>query len=206
MEQLLKFFLELHTYIYRLINKLAVFCNNGIHPKHRIINYHKFFLDNICEGDIVLDIGCGNGALTYELAKKAKNVLAIDKDYKNIKKAKAKYNAENIEYIAADVTKYEFKQKFDAVILSNVLEHIKERRIFLLKIKKLSSKFLIRVPLLERDWLTLYKKEKGVDYRLDKTHYIEYTLEEFQDEISHCGLSIDSFYIKFGELYCIVKN
>jgi len=36
------------------------------------MNYHKFFLDNINQGDVVLDIGCGNGALSFDIAKRAK--------------------------------------------------------------------------------------------------------------------------------------
>ncbi|MCD6317896.1 methyltransferase [Candidatus Aerophobetes bacterium] len=43
-----------------------------MHPKHRLMNYHKFFIDNINEKDKILDVGCGNGFLTYELAAKAK--------------------------------------------------------------------------------------------------------------------------------------
>jgi len=37
--------------------------------------------------------------------------------------------------------------------------------------------------MINRDWITLYKKELGVEWRLDKTHYIEYTLESFEKEL-----------------------
>ncbi len=52
--------------------------NNGIHPKHKLIKYHQFFLENINAESLILDIGCGPGVLAYELAKKAKPVVAID--------------------------------------------------------------------------------------------------------------------------------
>jgi hypothetical protein len=32
------------------------------------------------------------------------------------------------------------------------------------------------------------KKEIGADYRLDQTHYIEYTLEELRQEMDEAGL------------------
>jgi len=67
--------------------------------------------------------------------------------------------------------------------LSNILEHIENRVKFLNKIKNLAPKILIRVPMINRDWITLYKKELGVEWRLDKTHYIEYTLESFEKEL-----------------------
>ena len=37
--------------------------------------------------------------------------------------------------------------------------------------------------MINRDWITLYKKELGIEWRLDKTHYIEYTLESFKEEL-----------------------
>ena len=42
--------------------------------------------------------------------------------------------------------------------------------------------------IVDRDWIALYKKEIGVEYRLDKTHYIEYTLDTFQAELKKAGL------------------
>ncbi|HDP70262.1 MAG TPA: class I SAM-dependent methyltransferase, partial [Actinobacteria bacterium] len=99
------------------------------------MNYHKFFVNNIEEGDTVLDIGCGNGALTFDLAKKAKKVVGIDINEKNIEVAKSKYNSANIEYKVGDATKDLDNKKFDAVVLSNILEHIEDREDFLNKIK-----------------------------------------------------------------------
>ena len=49
-----------------------------LHPKHRLMNYHQFFLDHIRPTDRVLDIGCGNGALAYDLAGKTAHVTGID--------------------------------------------------------------------------------------------------------------------------------
>jgi len=91
-------------------------------------------------------------------------------------------------------------------MLSNVLEHIENRIEFLEKINKLAPKILIRVPLLTRDWLAVYKKEKGWEYKLDKTHFIEYSEESFKDELNKTGLKIENIRIQFGELYAICKN
>ena len=201
----IKFFCWLHNFSYKIISVLVVRENSGIHPKHRILNYHKFFQDNISTNDFVLDIGCGNGAVAYDLAQKAKKITAIDISEKNILIAKQKFNRENLEYIIGDATTFDFKNKFDIIVLSNVLEHIENRIEFLKKIKTLSPKILIRVPLLTRDWLSVYKKENGLEYRLDSTHFIEYTEENFQEEIQKAGLNIESFYVKFGELYAIIK-
>ncbi|MDD3607710.1 MAG: class I SAM-dependent methyltransferase [Candidatus Moranbacteria bacterium] len=201
----IKIFVFLHNFSYKAISMLVVKKNGGLHPKHRILNYHDFFLTNIQLDDSVLDIGCGNGAVAYDLAKKSRKITAIDISKENIEIARKKFSQKNLEYIIGDATNYDFKSAFDVIILSNVLEHIKNRVDFLSKIKKLAPKILIRVPLLTRDWLSVYKKENGFEYRLDPTHYTEYTEEDFMEEIKRSGLSIEKYYVKFGEIYAIIR-
>jgi hypothetical protein len=67
------------------------------------------------------------------------------------------------------------------------------------------KKFLIRVPMIDRDWITVYKKDLGLDYKLDRTHFIEYTFQDFQDELLESDIEIKSYFIKFGEIYSICK-
>jgi len=203
---LVKFILRLHNFSYKLSSRFATKAEGeGLHPKHRLMKYHKFFVDNINSNDIVLDIGCGNGALTYDVGKKAKKVVGIDLNKENVKKAKEKYNALNIEYNIGDVTKILPDQRYDVIILSNVLEHIEDRIGFLHEIKKLAPKILIRVPMINRDWITLYKKELGIEWRLDLTHFTEYTLEGFQEELKETGLNLKKYKIQFGEIWAIIK-
>lgn len=198
--------LRLHNFSYKLASRLAVRAEGGVHPKHRLTNYHRFFLDNIASGDVILDAGCGGGELSFDLAQKAKRVTGIDINEKNIESAKKKYSAPNLEYIVGDITKdIPPSRNFDVVILSNVLEHIENRDEFLKRIKPLAPKILIRVPLFDRDWITPYKKEMGLEWRADKTHYIEYTLDSFNDELGENGLALQKYVINFGEIWAVVK-
>jgi 2-polyprenyl-3-methyl-5-hydroxy-6-metoxy-1,4-benzoquinol methylase len=203
---IIKILLILDNRIYRNISKYVTAAGRGIHPKHRLMNYHDFFLVNIGPHDVVLDVGCGNGLVTYDVAKKARIVVGIDIDSDKIRDAKKNFLLDNIKYICGDITSWPFKQRFDVVILSNVLEHIKNRIKFLEKIKRLGRKFLIRVPMLNRSWLVLYKKEIGIEYRLDKTHSIEYTMESFTGELEEAGLKIDKYTIQFGEIWAVVRS
>lgn len=201
----LKYLLKLHNFIYHRISGLVVQINNGIHPKHRIMDYHKFFLDNIEQDSKVLDIGCGIGALTYSVSKKAGKIVACDLNANSISTAKRKYSRENIQYIIANATEFEFKDDFDYIILSNVLEHIQDRVGFLEKLKPLAKFMLIRVPMINRSWITLYKRELRLEYRLDKTHKIEYTLNGFKDEMKRANLELIHYSIQFGEIWAKLK-
>lgn len=175
---LIKVLLRVHSFSYSAVGFLAATpAEKNLHPKHRIMNYHAFFVDT------VLDIGCGNGALTYDVAKKAGQVVGIDLNEKSISLARQRYSRGNIKYICGNVLNDLPDERFDVVILSNVLEHIDERVKFLKRLREMAPKFLIRVPMINRDWITMYKKELGLDYRLDKEHYVEYTLESFGNEL-----------------------
>lgn len=196
-----KLTLMLHNFAYRLSTRFAVKAEGGLHPKHRIMNYHKFFIENIKGGESVLDIGCGRGELAFDLARKAGKVVAIDKNKPNIRAAQKNYSARNIEYLFGDVVRYGFGKKFDVVVLSNVLEHIEDREELLKKVKDISPKILIRVPMINRDWITLYKKENRIEWRLDKTHFTEYTLDSFKSELRRANLRMEEYSIQFGEIW-----
>lgn len=207
---LTKLALRLHNFSYKLASAFAIRAEGGLHPKHRLMNYHKFFIDRVSSSDVVLDVGCGNGALAYDLAKKARRVIGIDIKEKYIAVARKKYSAANLEFVVGDITNSVPLEQvdggltnhgFDIIILSNILEHIEDRKRFLLKIRNLAPKFLIRVPMLNRDWITLYKKELGVEWRLDLTHYTEYTPEQLKDELESAGMRLQEYSVQFGELW-----
>src|SRR3989338_4067863 len=65
-----------HNTAYNLISFFA--SQTGTHPKHRLMNYHAFFVENIAATDTVLDVGCGKGEVARSVAAKAKKVVGID--------------------------------------------------------------------------------------------------------------------------------
>jgi 2-polyprenyl-3-methyl-5-hydroxy-6-metoxy-1,4-benzoquinol methylase len=197
--------LKLANWAYAGLGVYAAALEGGIHPKHRLMNYHRFFLDAVEPKDRVLDVGCGNGLVARDIAQKAKHVVGIDKNRGIINKARDRCkDSENITFICADATTYQFSESFDKMIFSNVLEHIEDRVQFLVKMKELAPVLLIRVPMINRDWVTFYKRELGLDYRLDPTYYTEYTVESFQRELSKAGLEIEHYSVQFGEIWARV--
>ena len=196
---------RVHNKCYNVLAQLAIMDNNGAHPKHRILGYHQFFVDSVAPGDRIIDVGCAHGEVAYDVAGKARAVVGIDFNEKSIAEARAKRVRPNLEYIVGDATVYPFKEKFDKIILSNVLEHIDKRIEFLQKMHTLGGTILIRVPLINRDWLPMYKKEKGLEYRLDLTHYIEYTPEVLNQELAASSWQLEKYSIQFGELWGVVQ-
>ncbi len=193
----------------RMVVKNAKILEDGVHPKHRITDYHQFFLDNVEKNDTVIDLGCFDGLVSLDLAEKVKKVVGIDNDEKKIMRAQEKLkkgDCKNVSFLVGDITNINFNKKFDKIILSNVLEHIERRDEFLKKLHELSSTILLRVPMLNRDWMTLYKKELGMEYRLDKTHHIEYTEESLKSELKAAEWNLVQHTINFGELWGIVKS
>lgn len=211
---LLKPLLRLHNLSYKLASRYSCVLNNGIHPKHKILKYEEWFLNHITQGDVVLDMGCHIGLLSFLLSDKAQYVYGIEINPDHVRMAQSIHSRSNIEYICADAVAYNYDslRPVNCVILSNVLEHIEKRVEFLRRIigqvrwaDGKNKVLLFRVPMLDRDWIVLFKKELGVEYRLDSTHCIEYTVEQFRDELRQAGIVVESIEIRFGEIYAVCK-
>lgn len=202
----LRFLLSLEAALYPMQGQLAIAYGSGIHTKHRHI-HHDFFVSRISEGEKVLDLGCSNGVLDYDIAHRAgAYITGLDLNAANIAVARERYAHSRVEYRVGDA-RYDLPQgPFDVVILSNLLEHLGDRSAFLRRVQEVvrPSRFLIRVPLFERDWRVPLKKELGVEWRLDPTHETEYTLESFDEEMTASRLRIKHREVRWGEIWAEV--
>ncbi len=205
-DEALRAALELDNRLYGHIGRLAIRYGGGVHPKHRHTRYHEFFTDRVSEGERVLDVGCGIGAVAYELAEKSgASVTGIDVNPDAIDLARERFPHRNVRYVLCDVTKELPDGHFDVIVMSNVLEHLDDRIGILhhLAVSATPSRFLIRVPLYERDWRVPLKDELGVDYRLDPTHKVEYTIDGFEREMAEAGLETIERIVKWGEIWAV---
>lgn len=205
----LKLLFEIDALTYELEGIKAREYGNGTHTKHKHINYHKFFTDNIKKGNNVLDIGSSYGELVLDIASKASpgKVVGVEIEEDKVKIANSKKLPANLSIVLGDATENLPEEHFDVVTLSNVLEHI-EDRVELLKeiVKKYSpKKVIIRVPAFDRDWRVPLKKELGIDYRLDDTHYVEYTQEGFEEEMKKAGLVLKNKTVNWGEIWAVLE-
>lgn len=205
------FFLKMHNLLTRIIVKFAIIDNGGLHPKHYILKYKEWFCSFFNKNSVVLDIGSNTGEFARAASECAKEVFAIEINEDNYRQA-IKKPKPNVKYFLDDATKFDFKQlpPIDFVVLSNVLEHIEHRVDFLKALRRIKEtspqlKYLIRVPCRDRDWITMYKIEKNVYWKLDATHFTEYTQNEFENEMKQSGYKIQSLNIRFGEIYAVCE-
>ena len=188
----------------RCINRLALLYDDGVHVKHRLMRYHDFFVDRIRPGERVLDIGCGYGAVAYSVASKTGAVITgIDLNARNIAKAKRRFRHPNLTFVEGDALKDLPEGTFDVVLLSNILEHLDRRVEFLVTVQQRLSptRWLIRVPMINRDWRVPLRQELGLFHLSDRTHFTEYTQESFEKELLAAGLSLTYAQYNWGEIW-----
>ena len=75
-------------------------------------------------GEQILDLGCGTGVLTAEIAGRGAKVVGIDRSPEMVAQAKSKFPALKFEVV--DATKMKFDGEFDAVFSNAVLHWIPE--------------------------------------------------------------------------------
>lgn len=98
-------------------------------------------LDNAKNGERLLDAGCGVGFDSYLYAQKGYKVTATDVDPKKIKEARIVLGHKrgiNIKFMIDDMERSKLiGKKFDKVILSQVLEHVRNPKEVLKNIESL---------------------------------------------------------------------
>jgi SAM-dependent methyltransferase len=186
------------------VDQLAIRRDGGVHPKHRLTRYHDFFVERVERGERVLDVGCGKGELAHDLAERGgASVVGIDVLSEKIAFARERFAHPQVEYAEADVYGFESGEPFDAVVLSNVLEHLAEREALLRRIVAVArpTRLLIRVPAFDRHWHVPLRRELGIAYFSDPTHETEYVAETLGAELEGAGLELASLETRWGELW-----
>jgi SAM-dependent methyltransferase len=207
-DEALRFLFRLDAEQYKLHGKHAIRYGDGLHTKHRHMNYHQFFTKRIGPKDRVLDIGCGVGALAYSIAKECGAcVVGVDYSSSSIEQAKESFSHERIIYVQEDIVSFMPEGEFTVVVLSNVLEHLHNRSMLLQRIARRTGaeKFLIRVPRFDRHWSVPLKKELQLDWRLDADHKTEYTPETFEREMRAASLITHHIEYRWDEIWAELR-
>jgi SAM-dependent methyltransferase len=99
----------------------------------------KYFTDRFIDVAIkpeskkILEIGCGNGLLTFFLLKKEKNITAIDISKEAIKNIQEQFSKEigerKLRLVCGDIISFldNCEEKFDVIIGSGIIHHIEKK-------------------------------------------------------------------------------
>jgi ubiquinone/menaquinone biosynthesis C-methylase UbiE len=201
--------LQIETDLHGIIDEAALAYGGGVHVKHRLMRYHDFFVDRIRAGERVLDVGCGYGAVAHSIATRARaDVVGIDLEPANVAAARRMFTDARLSFVEGEAPRDVPSGRFDVVVASNVLEHISDRAGFLREIQRRAqpSRWLIRVPMVDRDWRVPMRQELGLFHFCDPTHAIEYTRQTFDAEMHAAGFAVRDQQVNWGEIWAEVAG
>lgn len=162
-----------------------------IHPKHLVENSrHEWYLAHVKPSDVVLDVGCANGAHTLRVAQITRLAVGCDYDLGSLRVALAT-NVRNARFFATDVTECLpcRDRAFDAALFLDVIEHLHPRLKVLHEIGRVlkdDGRLLVSAPNRETRWRRRLR-EAGLFSYSDPDHKIEYTRDEFLAELAAGG-------------------
>ena len=182
--------------------------------KHKSYNGERVDLFNLTNYNFcnkrVLDIGCFKGANAQYIKRYNQNVhyTGIEGDIEAVKNIYDEVD----EIIHADLDVFDFSQlngeKFDYVILGDVIEHLKDPDIFMKRIKHLLHKntlIVVSIPNVQYYEVIFQllignfpRRERGI---FDKTHLRWFTYREFKKMIAD-----DYVIIKYVRSYRLVDG
>jgi trans-aconitate methyltransferase len=137
----------------------------------------------LVEGKNILDVGCGSGSLSKSLTDRGFNVTAIDTDCRAVEISKKK----GIISLVADISEWQTNQKFDCIILGDVLEHIEDDKLALRKIHNMLNPngcIVVNVP----SYQALFSK-----HDLSLGHKRRYSNKELKTKLKESGFNIEYF-------------
>ncbi len=163
-----------------------------IHPKHLVDDpSHHWYAGYVRPGDVVLDVGCGNGAHTGSVASHHAQAVGFDVDTQQLRigarEAKRRRQANVYLLVCSAQQSFPFLDSCcDRVLFLDVIEHLDDRDLALLEIRRVLKEdglLLLSAPNRDTSWKRA-QRGAGLFYYTDPDHRIEYTEEELKKELS----------------------
>ena len=133
----------------------------------------------------ILDVGCGEGTITHQLARwfPSVDVIGIDFSRSGIQLAQSRYGASNLRYVH-DETSRELGRQHDLVTAFEVLEHVEDWQEFLSRIAS-SARHCV---------LLSFPTGRMRPFETKMGHYRNFKRGEVEQFMASCGFEIRSVY------------
>ena len=159
----------------------------------------------------VLDVGCGRGIFSYELAKRfpSAEIVAVDIDNSQLEinaGIAASAGLNNLSFVANDIAQLSFDNEFDLVLSVDNLEHLEDDTQGLNSIYKAlrnNGRLILHVPGYERRWF-LFDFKTNFDV---PGHFRPgYRVNEIINKVSSAGFNVESAKYTFGWFETVTNN
>ena len=125
------------------------------------------------KGLSVLEVGFGTGTGTLQLVPRARNVTAIEVDIEAVEFARSAY-PNQADWQKGSILDYRIESRYEAVVMIEVLEHIKDWR------RAIDNIYASLVP---GGKLFMSARNANADLRKNELHEREWTGQEFRSSL-----------------------
>lgn len=184
---------QIHELYHRTTKKQLKLISTNNFTYRLIIKFlNKYIKYN--SNNTILDIGSGAGSISFYLAARGNLVTGIDISSKAIQESKKSanlLNLKNANFICSSFPEdFSLSKKFDAVVFTEVIEHLEDDNLALYKINTLLKKGGLLFLSTPSQDAPLYKL--GLTKKFDKEvgHLRRYTLQQLKSLLKKNGFRI----------------
>lgn len=160
----------------------------------------KMLSDHLRVGMSVLELGCGTGYFTREVARSGANVVAVDVSPELLEMARMDCSATNVRYEIQNACALSYPEEmFDSVVGSSVLHHleIKEALREIYRVLKVGGTIYFTEPNMLNPQIAIQKNVSCVKRKLgdspDETAFFRWPLRRLLEETGFRNVRIDPF-------------
>ena len=160
----------------------------------------KMLSSHLKPGMTVLELGCGTGTFTRELARSGADIVAIDVSPELLEVARANCSEPNVQYQIQNAYALNYSQGvFDSVVGSSVLHHleIKEALRDVYRVLKAAGTIYFTEPNMLNPQIAIQKNIPWIKQKLgdspDETAFFRWSLQRLLEQTGYRDVRIDPF-------------
>jgi 2-polyprenyl-3-methyl-5-hydroxy-6-metoxy-1,4-benzoquinol methylase len=151
-------------------------------------------------GMTVLELGCGTGSFTRELARSGADIIAIDVSPELLEIAKTNCSVSNVRYQIQNAYALSHSENmFDSVVGSSILHHLEVEEALreIYRVLKPAGTIYFTEPNMLNPQIAVQKNVRWIKRKLgdspDETAFLRWPLERLLDQTGYRDVRIDPF-------------